>query len=43
MSLLTKCDYCEKEITDSYRIKRDSAFCSNFCEGTICNGETGKN
>lgn len=39
---MTKCEYCDKEITDPYRIKRDSKFCSNFCEGTICNGETGK-
>jgi len=41
--MMTKCEYCNKEITDTSRIERKSAFCSNFCEGTICNGEIGKN
>ena len=40
---MTKCDYCDKEIVNEERIKRNSNFCSNFCEGTICNGEVGKN
>jgi endogenous inhibitor of DNA gyrase (YacG/DUF329 family) len=38
-----KCDYCDKEVTDPERVKRGSHFCSNFCEGTVCNGEVGKN
>ena len=39
---MTKCEYCDKEIFDTTRRYRRSRYCSNFCEGTVCNGEVGK-
>ena len=37
------CEYCDREITNPARMSRDSRFCSNFCEGTICDGIVGEN